>query len=466
MSGTPDGSNTNDTLLGLAGNDTLIGGDGADSLDGGTGTDFASYIDSGTGLKASLANPSDNTGIATGDTYTSIEGLIGSNFNDYLIGDANADFLQGGLGADSLDGGAGFDYADYFNASAGVVADLANSALSTGEAAGDVYFSIEALRGSEFNDTLIGDAGTNFLRGGLGADSLDGGAGYDYADYSNASTGVLVDLANSALNTGEAAGDTFTSIEGIQGSAFADTLIGDAGNNALRGQAGADSLDGGAGFDFADYGNAATGVVANLANSAVNTGDAAGDTYASIEGIIGSAFNDTLTGDGGTNILRGGLGADVLDGGAGNDFADYSFASAAVLASLATPASNTGEAAGDTYTSIEALSGSDFNDTLIGDSGNNLLDGAGGADSLVGGLGADTMVGGLGNDTCYVDNPGDVVIENTGEGTDTVYTTITYGLTANVENSDPRRGRQHLRRRQWTEQCPDRQCRQQYPLRR
>ncbi|QIG96265.1 MULTISPECIES: beta strand repeat-containing protein [unclassified Bradyrhizobium] len=502
------GSAFNDTLIGDANGNTLRGGAGADVLNGGGGFDFASYSDSGVGITADLADSSQNTGEAAGDTYISIEGLRGSDFNDHLIGDGNINLLQGGLGADTLDGGAGFDYADYFNATSGVVADLANSSLNTGEAAGDVYISIEAIRGTAFNDTLIGDANTNFLRGGTGADSLDGGAGYDYADYGNATTGVLVNLANPAANTGEAAGDTFTSIEGIQGGAFNDTLIGDGGNNNLRGQAGADSLDGGAGFDFADYGNAATGVVASLATPGVNTGDAAGDTYTSIEGIIGSAFNDTLTGDGGDNNLRGGAGADVLDGGAGNDVAEYVNATVGVLASLANPASNTGEAAGDTYTSIEGLRGSNFNDTLIGDGGDNLLDGIGGADSLVGGLGndiyildnaldvitenpgegidtavvtgafnytlaanvdnlaistsanvsgtgnglanfmtggsgnntldggigADTMAGGLGNDTYYVDNAGDVVTENSGEGTDTVHTTITYGLTANVEN--------------------------------
>ncbi|MGF6311189.1 Ca2+-binding RTX toxin-like protein [Bradyrhizobium sp. i1.8.4] len=502
------GSAFNDTLIGDANGNTLRGGAGADVLNGGGGFDFASYSESGIGITADLADSSQNTGEAAGDTYISIEGLRGSDFADHLIGDSGINLLQGGLGADTLDGGAGFDYADYFTATTGVVADLANSALNTGEAAGDVYISIEAIRGTAFNDTLIGDANTNFLRGGTGADSLDGGAGYDYADYGNATTGVLVDLANNALNTGEALGDTLTSIEGIQGGAFNDTLIGDGGNNNLRGQAGADSLDGGAGFDFADYGNAAVGVVASLANPAVNTGDAAGDTYTSIEGIIGSAFNDTLTGDGGDNNLRGGAGADVLDGGAGNDVAEYVNATAGVLASLANPASNTGEAAGDTYTSIEGLRGSNLNDTLIGDSGNNLLDGLGGVDSLTGGagndtyildnaadviienpgegtdtavvtgnfnytlvanvenlaiatsanvsgtgngfanfitggtgnntldggLGADTMAGGLGNDTYFVDDPGDVVVENTGEGTDTVHTTITYSLTANVEN--------------------------------
>ncbi|MGN8549134.1 hypothetical protein ACQPTN_32485 [Bradyrhizobium sp. 13971] len=86
VSGTANGSNRNDTLQGLAGNDTLVGGDGADSLDGGTGIDFASYSDAPAGVLANLANPGLNTGYAQGDTYTSIEGLIGSSSNDTLTG--------------------------------------------------------------------------------------------------------------------------------------------------------------------------------------------------------------------------------------------------------------------------------------------------------------------------------------------------------------------------------------------
>ena len=83
---------------------------------------------------------------------------------------------------------------------------------------------------------------------------------------------------------------------------------------------GADSLNGGAGFDTAAYYNATFRVTASLINAAANTGEAAGDTYVSIEGLIGSSFNDQLTGDGGSNTLIGGSGADALDGGAGFDY--------------------------------------------------------------------------------------------------------------------------------------------------
>ena len=156
----------------------------------GGGFDFASYSASTAGLTASLADPTINTGEAAGDTYTSIEGLIGSSFNDTLIGDSNKNFLRGGLGADVLNGGAGFDFADYFTATAGLTVSLADPTANTGEAAGDTYTSIEGLRGSDFNDTLIGDANNNDLRGGPGADKLNGGDGSDSADYTNAAAGL------------------------------------------------------------------------------------------------------------------------------------------------------------------------------------------------------------------------------------------------------------------------------------
>ena len=120
-----------------------------------------------------------------------------------------------------------------------MTASLANPAINTGEAAGDTYISIEGLRGSNFNDTLIGDANDNFLLGGLGADVLNGGGGTDFAELSDSPTGVTVSLGDPAINTGEAAGDTYVSIEGLIGSVFNDTLIGDANNNFLRGGLGA-----------------------------------------------------------------------------------------------------------------------------------------------------------------------------------------------------------------------------------
>jgi Ca2+-binding RTX toxin-like protein len=392
---TLDGGAGNDSLNGGDGNnDVLIGGAGADVLDGGNGNDFASYQTSASGLTADLLTPATNTGDAVGDTYTSIERLIGSAFDDVLRGDNNGNFLEGGLGADTLNGRNGGDYASYIFAGAGVTANLADQALNAGEAAGDTYISIENLAGSGFDDTLVGNSGNNTLRGNGGADVLDGGAGTDTAEYVGALTGVTADLSNSANNTGDAAGDTYTSIENLRGSNNgADTLRGDGNQNFLEGGQGnfADVLDGGAGGnDFASYQSATTGVTASLANPMANTGDAQGDIYISIEGLEGSSFNDSLTGDANQNFLMGGLGADALDGGAGSDWAEYRNSGAGVVADLTNSLNNTGEAIGDTYLSIENLRGSNFNDTLTGDGNNNFLRGSGGADVLNGNGGSDT----------------------------------------------------------------------------
>ena len=123
-------------------------------------------------------------------------------------------------------------------------------------------------------------------------------------------------------------------------------------------------------------------------------GDDAANTLSGTPGndtLDGQGGDDTLNGLGGDDILIGGSGADSLNGGAGNDWASYSTATAAIMANLATPAINTGDASGDSYRSIENLLGSDFADTLIGDAAANILEGGAGNDTLRGAAGADTF---------------------------------------------------------------------------
>jgi Ca2+-binding RTX toxin-like protein len=105
----------------------------------------------------------------------------------------------------------------------------------------------------------------------------------------------------------------------ISGGPLADTLAGGNGNDVLEGRAGADILQGNAGSDVASYAHAGGGVTARLANAAANAGDAAGDTYGSIEAVSGTRFNDLLEGNGSANRLSGGRGNDTLRGLAGDD---------------------------------------------------------------------------------------------------------------------------------------------------
>ncbi|MEK1932405.1 MAG: M10 family metallopeptidase C-terminal domain-containing protein, partial [Pararhizobium sp.] len=114
--------------------------------------------------------------------------------------------------------------------------------------------------------------------------------------------------------------------------------------------------------------------------------------------LIGNAAANVLSGRNGNDTLNGGVGADKLDGGAGTDIASYSNATAGVTANLANAAANTGEAKGDTYVSIERLTGSSHADKLYGNTGANLLTAAAGDDLLSGGSGNDTLHGGLGAD--------------------------------------------------------------------
>ncbi len=178
------------------------------------------------------------------------------------------------------------------------------------------------------------------------------------------------------------------------------------------------------------------------------------------EVALGLAGADTLNGGAGNDTLNGGAGADTLNGGDGVDTASYSGASGGVVASLATPGVNTGDAAGDTYIAIENLIGSGQADQLTGDGNANFLDGSAGADALFGGAGddsleggsendtldggdgadrldgesgADNMSGGIGDDVYLVDNVGDVVTESSGAGDDRVASSISYTLGANVE---------------------------------
>ena len=129
-------------------------------------------------------------------------------------------------------------------------------------------------------------------------------------------------------------------------------------------------------------------------------------------------------------------GNDVLTGTpSNNDTVTYASATAPITVSLAIGVQqNTGGAGLDTLINIENLVGSSFNDNLIGNTKNNSLNGRAGNDTLDGGVGSDSMIGGLGNDSFVVNVVGDVVTENLNEGTDTVNSSVTYTLPANVEN--------------------------------
>ncbi|MBC6442532.1 MAG: calcium-binding protein [Rhodobacteraceae bacterium] len=284
---------------------------------------------------------------------------------------------------------------------------------------------IQHVKGTKYNDRLVGNHGDNTLDGRGGNDKIWGKGGNDI---------LKGGPGNDKL--GGAGGD--------------DTLEGGADHDTLEGGDGEDSLDGGAGEDWATYANSPQGVEVSLARDENGKpiegkeGHAQGDTLKNIEHLTGSAYDDTLTGDDAANTLKGGAGrdtleggpgADVLDGGDGWDVATYENSPAdanspngvnGVTVDLSDNDNNSGgHAADDTLTHIEHLIGSNHNDTLTGNEfindlwggdGNDVLNGAGGPDRLYGGSGKDTLHGGVGDDVLFGDSGGDEL--NGGPGAD------------------------------------------------
>jgi Ca2+-binding RTX toxin-like protein len=317
----------------------------------------------------------------------------------------------------------------YSGSGADTVWTFSGDDVARGGAGDDTVFTNDGddvLYGAANVDSLYGGSGDDYLEGGNSGDLMDGGAGLadvvSYAVITTAGAGVVVDLSDNLTEIGNIAqGDFITRVERIEGGTNNDRITGNSGANVLWGLAGsdtlagltgADSLDGGNDQDWVNYAASAAGVTIGLAGGTLGFGgDAAGDTLARIEHVIGSSFGDYISGDDsetvgntllgrdGNDTLRGLAGADSLVGGSGQDFLSYQNSNLPVFVRLSTREAAGGHATGDWYTGVEHVIGSGGADTLGGDSGSNTLFGDVAPDTLLGDTGADSLIGGVGSDT-------------------------------------------------------------------
>jgi Ca2+-binding RTX toxin-like protein len=369
--------NPNDILAGTAGQDMLLGGKGADQISGGNG-------------------------------------------NDYLWGGASDDSLTGGYGRDRfafLSLGEGSDVInDFQGGNGGDILDLSALAARYGWEAGDP----------------VGEGYLRFAESGTGVRvqvDRDGG-GDDYATIATLENVHAYEIGsgNLRLSLSDATGpgpspapapaptpspapspDPETTLHGtsssdiLRGDMVISHIIGGGGDDLLSASVGDTLLEGGAGDD----------VMSGNRGQDVLKGGAGADWMSGGDGpdrLYGEAGNDTLMGGDGTNMLAG---------GGGYDTANYAGATIGVIADIQSPGSNTGGAQGDRYTSIENLTGGNFNDMLRGSKISNTLDGGAGDDKLSGRAGTDTLSGGDGND--WLDGGAWKDVLTGGNGADSFY---------------------------------------------
>ena len=416
---------------------------------------FADNSDPNGDFKVTVLKLDGSTSYANADLIygtTGADSLLGGLGNDTLAGGDGNDTLRGQEGADSLYGGAGDDlvdggpvldrlnytdgnYTGYFYSTGPVAINLGGitgdggtgSGTATGDASvgTDTLVNIPFIQGSPFNDTITGSSALIFemLDGGPGNDTLDGGLITDTLNGDNSNrvnyqsvngAGVTVDfIAGTGIGRpgSDAGNDTLFNFNQARGSSFADTLLGSNRTDIseqFEGRSGNDSIDGRGGFDIVRYDFANGAVTVNLATGTGGGADAGSDVLVNIEGVVGSAFNDLLTGgnaangtvaglgDGLYESFRGNAGNDTIDGGQGYDLVSYANSPAGVNVKLNDTFDGTasdGFGGTDILRSIEGVRGSTFNDVLTGSdtaafesfeglNGDDTIDGLGGTDRV------------------------------------------------------------------------------------
>lgn len=446
---------------GLAGNDTIVG----------NGDTEAWYNRAQEAVKVNLGAGAAVGGASVGsDALSGVWSVRGTDFADKLTGGGagrdrpgnHYEKLEGGGGNDTIDGGAGVDIATYQRATGAVTVNLATGVATGNATVGtDKLANIEWVIGSAYADKLTGGSAAapfEMFSGNDGKDTIDGGAGFDWVNYSDDPAAVSVNLATGTARDGYGKLDKLIGIEAVEGSSYADNLIGDKNDNGFRGMNGADTINGGAGKDTVYYDRQTVAITADLVIGFVVDAGGSPDRLIGIENLVATDFNDRMSGDAGANALTGldgndsmgGMnGSDTLDGGAGFDWASYGASTAGTVVNLATGVATDGTGGTDKLIGIEAVRGSvyadaitgsgvanelrggDGNDSLLGAAGADSLFGDGGTDSLNGGNDADLLFGGAGNDTIVTGTGADLILFGATPGTDRI---TDFGAAAGANN--------------------------------
>jgi Ca2+-binding RTX toxin-like protein len=385
------GNAINNTITGNAGDNVLSGRDGNDVLSGGAGDDT----------------------------------LNGDNGNDRLTGGTGNDMIYGGAGTDTAVFTVSSEAVQVSQGSTALIVSSANGIDSVADTVeyfeftnGTLTFAqVQSLAGS--STTVVGTVGNDWLTPVENASSIDGRAGVDMVSFVSYGAGVSVNLSGGTAASGSSS-KTIANVESITGSIYGDYIAGDANDNRLRGLGdydwfvgsdGNDLYEGGTGRDMISYVNASGGIGIDLSTGQGLSGQAAGDTYMDMERVTGSVHSDYMIGSADEDEFRGlggydwfvgsDGGKDRYDGGSGLDTVAYTNAGSGVVASLILGRGSAGQADRDIFTSIENLTGSNFDDTLTGDNGRNILRGMYGEDRLFGNGGTDRLTGGGSDD--YLD---------------------------------------------------------------